>query len=144
MWNFRKILLLILLIVFMACNERRTSEYTDTNTEMKDNELVASLSFDTTINDMGTINEGEQVISWFDYTNTGDAPLLISDIKAGCGCTVPQWNNKPLEPGGRESIKIVFDSYGKRGIQNIKIVVYSNAKVENQVLYIKSIVNSIN
>ena len=88
---------------------------------------AAEISFDTLVKDLGTIREGERIIAYYDYSNTGDAPLIISGIKAGCGCTVPEWKKDPLAPGDSENFKVVFDSRGKSGLQDIRITVRSNA-----------------
>jgi hypothetical protein len=88
---------------------------------------AAEISFDTLVKDLGTIREGERIIAYYDYSNTGDAPLIITGIKAGCGCTVPEWKKDPLAPGDSENFKVVFDSRGKSGLQDIRITVRSNA-----------------
>lgn len=104
----------------------------------------AEISFTTLINDLGTIKEGEQVVTWFEYSNTGSMPLLINSIKAGCGCTVPTWNKKPLMPGEKENIKVIFNSRGKNGIQSIRISVNSNAVNSEIELRINASVESVN
>jgi hypothetical protein len=100
------------------------------------------IRFDTLVNDLGTIREGEQLVAWFDYTNEGAVPLVIQDIKAGCGCTVPRWDNEPLAPGKSGSIRVVFNSRGKSGAQNIRITVQTNAENAREQLYLKAIVES--
>lgn len=99
---------------------------------------TADIEFSSYVKDLGTISAGEKIITYFQYENIGDAPLLISSIKAGCGCTVPRWNEEPLEPGGKENIKIIFDSSGKHGNQNIRITVNSNARNSVMNLVIKA------
>ena len=141
---FRIITLFAFIIGLIGCAKGRGPEKNGDLQHSIDSSMIAVLEFDTLVNDMGYIEEGEQIISWFDYINTGDAPLVIQDIKAGCGCTVPGWNVEPLQPGEGETIKIVFDSHGKKGVQNIKIAVYSNAKNQVQDLQIKGIVKSTN
>lgn len=100
------------------------------------------IRFDTLVNDLGTITEGEQLVAWFEYTNAGTAPLVIQDIKAGCGCTVPRWDNAPLAPGDSGSIRVVFDSKGKRGAQNINVTVRSNAENGREQLSLKAMVEN--
>ena len=104
-------------------------------------DAIPVIQFDTTENNFGTISEGEQIIIWFDYTNTGEAPLIINNIVAGCGCTVPRWKGEPLNPGGKESIRVVFNSDGKSGVQNIPVKVYSNASDDVTILHIKGVVH---
>lgn len=100
------------------------------------------IRFDTLVNDLGTIREGEQLVAWFDYTNEGMVPLIIQEIKAGCGCTVPRWDKAPLAPGESGSIRVVFNSSGKSGAQNIRITVQTNAENTREQLYLKAIVES--
>lgn len=105
---------------------------------------MAVIQFDTLVNELGSISEGEQVVTWFEYQNAGTAPLIIHDIKAGCGCTVPKWNDEPLAPGSSGSIRIVFNSSGKKGSQNIRVTVSSNAKNAKEQLYIRAeVLNSL-
>jgi hypothetical protein len=100
------------------------------------------IRFDTLVNDLGTIREGEQLVAWFDYTNEGSVPLVIQEIRAGCGCTVPRWDKAPLAPGKSGSIRVVFNSRGKSGAQNIRITVQTNAENAREELYLKAIVES--
>ena len=67
---------------------------------------------------------------------------IVQDIKAGCGCTVPRWDKAPLAPGESGSIRVVFNSSGKSGSQNIRITVQTNARNPSEQLYLKAIVES--
>jgi hypothetical protein len=85
------------------------------------------ISFEKQDINVGTINEGEKVEAVFKVTNTGKSPLIISEVKAACGCTVPNWPKEPIEPGKTVKILAVFDSEGKPGNNTKAITVYSNA-----------------
>jgi hypothetical protein len=141
---YQLIVLSILVLQMAACGEQTPKANNVENKVALDVNGMPEIVFDTIVNDMGLINEGEQVLAWFEYENKGTAPLIIKDIKAGCGCTVPKWNAEPLEAGEKESIKIIFDSSGKRGMQDIRISVQSNAKNSKEELRIKAQVKSIN
>lgn len=62
-----------------------------------------------------TINYGEvekgkdDGIRVFEFTNTGDAPLIITNAKSSCGCTVPAWSKEPIAPGGKGEIKVQYN-----------------------------------
>jgi hypothetical protein len=62
-----------------------------------------------------TINYGEvekgkdDGIRIFEFTNTGDAPLIITNAKSSCGCTVPEWPKEPIAPGGKGQIKVQYN-----------------------------------
>ncbi|MCF8226654.1 MAG: DUF1573 domain-containing protein [Bacteroidales bacterium] len=133
---------IILLIVVSSCTgESKKAGGTPENTDARAGESV--IEFKTETNDIGRVLEGEKVVTWFDYENTGDRPLLLKDIKAGCGCTVPSYSKEPLSPGESGTIKVIFDSSGKKGIQNIGITVYSNSRSQVSKLSLKGVVESI-
>ena len=108
---------------------------------LNDDTLGADMVFDTLLNNLGRIIEGEQVLCFYKYQNTGDQPLVIHSIKAGCGCTVPEWSEEPLKPGEKNDIKVLFNSSGKRGSQNIRITVSSNSRTPVSSLLLKAEVN---
>ncbi|PCH86496.1 MAG: hypothetical protein COB88_07710 [Flavobacteriales bacterium] len=94
------------------------------------------MSFEDSKYDFGEIIQGEKISHSFTFTNTGDAPLIISSVRATCGCTVPTWSKEPIEPGDSEEIKVVFDSEGKSGTQTKDITIISNAVPNTSVLRI--------
>ncbi|MEQ9219011.1 MAG: DUF1573 domain-containing protein [Cyclobacteriaceae bacterium] len=85
------------------------------------------ISFAKSKYDFGEVNQGEKVQYDFLYVNTGSGHLVISDVKTTCGCTAPNWSREALAPGDTATLKVVFSSVGKRGMQNKVITVYSNA-----------------
>jgi len=107
-------------------------------------EILATpqIKFDTLLHDIGLIHEGEQVIAYYEYFNIGGKPLIISKITAGCGCTVPTWRKEPIASGESGTIKVIFNSSGKNGIQDIRISVFSNARNSRVDLRLKGIVES--
>ncbi|WP_442266072.1 DUF1573 domain-containing protein [Tenacibaculum sp. ZS6-P6] len=94
------------------------------------------------------INEGGETINYgkialgsdgkrvFEFTNTGDAPLIIKDIKSTCGCTVPSKPEKPIMPGENGKIEVSYDTKRPGGFSKA-ITIYSNAKQERKMLKIK-------
>lgn len=77
--------------------------------------------------DFGDIVQGAKVEHVFTLTNTGTVPLVISNVAATCGCTVPSWPKEPVAPGKSAEIKVSFNSAGKMGKQNSIVRIYSNA-----------------
>ncbi len=63
--------------------------------------------------DFGMMTDGEVVEHEYSFVNTGGKTLLISDVKASCGCTVPEWPKAPIKPGKGGIIKVSFNSAGK-------------------------------
>ena len=86
--------------------------------------------------DFGLVTEGEKVTHDFIFTNTGDAPLLVTGAEASCGCTVPEYDTRPIAPGQQGRIKVRFDSKGKPGPAHKTIRVYANTQPTETVLSI--------
>ena len=87
------------------------------------------ISFEKEIHDFGTFEQHGDGTYEFKFTNTGDAPLIISNSKGSCGCTVPVWPKEPVLPGTSHVIKVKYDT--KRvGAFNKSITITSNAKTD--------------
>jgi hypothetical protein len=71
------------------------------------------IKFNKTEHDFGTINQGEKVSYTFTYVNETDEPIILTDVRAGCGCTMPEWSRAPLMKGKKGELKVVFNSAGK-------------------------------
>ena len=94
----------------------------------------AAIEFVEVKHDFGTVNEnGGPVSTEFRFTNTGDAPLLIINATASCGCTRPEFPKKPIAPGKSDKIKVTYLPQGRPGEFNKTITVKSNAKKKGKV-----------
>ena len=60
------------------------------------------------------------------FENTGKTDLIITSATATCGCTVPKWPKKPIKPGEKASIEVIFDSEHKNGQQNKQVTIIAN------------------
>jgi hypothetical protein len=78
--------------------------------------------------DFGKVIEGEKVGWVFKFENRGTSNLIIASATTSCGCTVPEYDAKPIEPGGTGNLEVVFDTSGRNGKQTKTITVKSNAK----------------
>jgi hypothetical protein len=87
----------------------------------------AVIEFNEKSIDFGDITQGDKVEHTFEFTNTCDTPLVISNVAVTCGCTAPNWPKNPIAPGSKGELKVVFNSTGKMGKQNSVVRVYSNA-----------------
>ncbi|WP_226063351.1 DUF1573 domain-containing protein [Kaistella polysaccharea] len=76
--------------------------------------------------DFGKIKKGDQKEHVYEVTNTGENPLIISQVKPGCGCTVPDYTREPILPGQKGKITLKFDSSGFDGLVNKQAEVYAN------------------
>lgn len=96
----------------------------------------AKISFKEDTVDYGTIAKNSDGLRVFEFTNTGDAPLIISDIKSTCGCTVPEKPEGPIAPGASSTIGVKYDT-NRVGPIRRTITVYSNANEPMVALKIK-------
>ncbi len=85
------------------------------------------LAFAEKSHDFGDIKQGEKVSYTFTFTNTGNQPLIISNVATTCGCTVSKWTKEPVAPGKSGEVSATFDSTGKLNAQRKVITVYSNS-----------------
>lgn len=89
----------------------------------------AGFSVSETTHDFGTVySEDGDVSHEFIVTNTGDAPLELQNVKAGCSCTRPTWTNTPIEPGKTGTIKITYKAKGRPGPINRTISINTNVQ----------------
>lgn len=91
------------------------------------------ISFKQTTHDYGTIALNGDGTYNFEFTNTGNEPLILSKPRSSCGCTVPQWPKEPILPGETNEIKVTYNTH-KAGPFNKTVTVYSNAKTKSTVL----------
>jgi hypothetical protein len=90
--------------------------------------------------DYGKIDKGSKGERVFTFTNIGDAPLIITNIRSSCGCTVPQKQEKPLMPGEKGEIKVSYDTKIVGGFSK-SITIFSNSKNPQKVIRIKGYVS---
>ena len=82
--------------------------------------------------DFGDMMQGERAENTFKFTNSGNAPLIITNVEVTCGCTTPKgWPRDPIPPGGSGELTVAFNSVGKYGRQNKVVKVISNAVTPN-------------
>jgi hypothetical protein len=126
-----RIILLVLITIFVAST---ISGCGKGNKKNADNLLLqqttrdtAKISFREYEHDFGKVAEGEEVAYTFMFENKGQGYLIINSAITSCGCTVPKYDTKPIPPGGKGNLEVVFDTSGRNGIQTKIITVNSNA-----------------
>lgn len=149
---------LLFLLVFGAvylssCNEgqnkeEKEEEKTEINGDLIENPETAdesakknyrglpSFEFENDEHDFGNILEGEKVSYSFKFKNSGTAPLIITNARASCGCTVPNYPKEPVEPGEEGLIDVLFNSSGKSGTFNKSVTIQANTQPAVKVLKI--------
>jgi hypothetical protein len=132
----RKLFLLAFAAAALAACDNTDKKQTAAaeTTATADSTSATSISWDKTQLDFGKIPEGQKLDIAYDFTNSGNAPLVIKRVEPGCGCTVAETPTAPVAPGKKGSIKASFDSNGRAGVQHKSIYVYSNATGEPQEL----------
>jgi hypothetical protein len=95
----------------------------------------AQISFDQTTYDYGTIKVNSDGTCEFKFKNKGNTPLVLTNVRSTCGCTVPQWPKQPIKKGKTGIIKVKYNTRIK-GTFNKSIYVYSNGSPKPVILKI--------
>ena len=132
------------LIAFTSCKENATQKIEESNVAAAARDAVSSkfpvLEFDKKEHDFGEIEAKTAVETTFKYTNKGEAPLVITDIKSSCGCTVPQdWSREPLLPGSSGEFSVKFNGSGSNKITKT-ITVTANTEKGSEIVKITAFV----
>ncbi|MFD2034938.1 DUF1573 domain-containing protein [Belliella marina] len=96
------------------------------STTAADPSTLGKFKFEELEFDFGTIAEGKTVEHVFNFVNDGQAPLVISNVTASCGCTTPDYSKTPVKPGESGFIKVSFNSSGKPGTQAPTVSIQAN------------------
>ena len=160
-----KVFLICLSVLLLACGDVAKEVGDNKKSPVKKDEVKPSLSsnlvlndataessseksgmpefkFEKELHDFGQLVDGEKVSYSFKFSNSGDAPLIISNAKGSCGCTVPNWSREPIAPGESGSIDVTFNSSGRSGKQNKAITLTANTNPNRKVINITSEVTS--
>ncbi len=95
----------------------------------------AIMTFESTIVDYGTIENGGEPLRVVKFTNTGTEPLVIKNARGSCGCTVPTWEKNPIAPGQSSTIEIRYDTK-RTGPINKSVTITTNEGSGNHVLQV--------
>jgi len=96
------------------------------------------ITFSKTEHDFGKINEADgRVSTVFEFKNDGMAPLVLSNVRASCGCTTPNWTREPVEPGQTGKITVTYNPNGRPGRFQKTITITSNATEPTTKVFIK-------
>lgn len=99
------------------------------------------IEFKNTTHDYGVVKEeGGLAECKFEFTNTGDQPLILNNVRATCGCTTPRWTKDPVAPGKTGSILVAYNPKNRPGGFSKSVNVYSNSQPSVSVLKIKGTV----
>lgn len=108
---------------------------------------ITKIEFQESVFEFGEVIEGEKIKNVFTFTNTGTQPLIISNAKGSCGCTVPSWPKEPIMPGESADLLVQFDSKGKGkvggNLQSKRVTITANTDPAVSYLTIKGSVNKL-
>lgn len=121
--------ILLLLVLFVACVGIVSAQN------------QAEIKFDKVTHNFGTFSADQPTQkTTFTFTNVGKAPLVLNQVVASCGCTVPNYDKKPIAPGQKGSIEVTYSGKGMfPGHFKKSILVRSNGKIEATRLYIEGV-----
>ncbi|MFZ9004829.1 MAG: DUF1573 domain-containing protein [Robiginitalea sp.] len=105
-------------------------------------EKVAKIEFKSETVDYGEIERGSDGVRVFEFTNTGNAPLVISKVSSSCGCTIPKKPEEPIMPGESGEIQVKYDT-NRVGPIRKAVTVISNADTPTKILKIKGTVKGV-
>ncbi len=138
---------LLSLLAFVSCKENASSKVNADNVAVaaeRDEaaKLVPVMSFEKSEHDFGTITKGTPQETVFKFTNTGNGPLIITDAKSSCGCTVPTYpKNTPIAPGDSGEMVVKFNGQGQNQVTKT-ITVKANTEKGSELLRIKAFINA--
>lgn len=149
-------LLLVIFLWTFACSEKKTSKEVKeikaggniaeiirnpvTADGNEDTIHVPKMVFEEKIIHFGTVKEGEIVSREFHFVNEGKVPLLINDCRSTCGCTVPECPRKQIMPGEKGTIKVQFNTSGRKYEQDRPITILANTYPKNNVVRLQGYV----
>lgn len=128
----KRILMLSLGIMFsisMIAQELQTKE------QPAENPNAPVITFEKTVHDYGTVPYNGDGKCEFEFTNTGKEPLILTNVRSSCGCTVPKWPREPILPGDKGIINVEYKT-NRIGAINKSVTVQSNASNSTVVLRI--------
>lgn len=96
----------------------------------------AEFKFETESHDFGKLKRGNPVTHEFVFTNVGSEPIIITEVRSSCGCSVPEFSKTPVKPGEKGKISVKFDA-AARGPFTKHLTVRSNTKTPVRTLVIR-------
>ncbi|MBT8283825.1 DUF1573 domain-containing protein [Muriicola sp. E247] len=133
------------MIGFVSCKEKASNKIETANVQVAAERDAAAknlpvMTFNKAEHDFGTINQGTPQETTFTFTNTGNAPLIITNATSSCGCTVPEYpKNTPIAPGETGELLVKFNGSGQNQVTKT-ITVSANTEKGSELLRIKAFV----
>lgn len=157
--NVPRSVFLALLPFFIACNGGRDQENQNALREYRTGEQdlsaiirnpvsatgvdtvnVAKITFEEEVFDFGSAAEGDIVTHNYQFTNSGKVPLIISDARSTCGCTVPEWPKGAIAPGESGQVRVKFNTTNRPGTQRKPVTITANTYPGTTKIWLQGIV----
>jgi hypothetical protein len=118
--------LIVMIATFSFAQEKGKSTAAAPATSQAVKKEGPQMDFKFTEHNFGELEEGPKAAVDFVFTNTGNKPLILTDVKASCGCTTPDWPKEPILPGQTNKIKVEYNTQGRPGDFTKSITITSN------------------
>lgn len=106
--------------------------------ERVDSDDRPAITFAELEHNYGKVVQGTKVEHTFTFRNSGGSPLVLSDVRGSCGCTVGKdWPRHPIKPGEKASILVAFDTNGRSGLEHKTVTVVANTTPPTTVLSLR-------
>ena len=134
MKNLARVFIVFLITITVSAQSTTSKQFA-----LNDNSSSGIFEFETETIDYGTIKKHADGKRSFTFKNTGNSPIIISKIKASCGCTVASKPEEPIMPGKTGTINVKYAT-DRVGSFSKNITVISNASESNKVIKIKGVI----
>ena len=133
-------------VSFTSCKDNAANKVNSDNVakaEQRDEaaKKMPVMTFEETEFDLGNIPQGQTVEKVFKFKNTGDAPLVVTDAKSSCGCTIPQKPEAPVAPGETGEILVKYNGSGRNAVTKT-VTITANTEKGTEQLRIKAFVEA--
>ncbi|MEH6705025.1 DUF1573 domain-containing protein [Galbibacter orientalis] len=133
-------------VSFTSCKDNAANKVNSDNVakaEQRDEaaKKMPVMTFEETEFDFGNIPQGQTVEKVFKFKNTGDAPLVVTDAKSSCGCTIPQKPEAPVAPGETGEILVKYNGSGRNAVTKT-VTITANTEKGTEQLRIKAFVEA--
>lgn len=130
---------------FTSCKDNAADKVSEENvTAAAERDAEAGkfpvITFEESVYDFGTIEQGAPQEHVFKFTNTGESDLVIVDAKSSCGCTVPEYPKTPVAPGESGELLVKFNGSGKNQVSKT-VTITANTQAGKETISIKAFVN---
>jgi hypothetical protein len=130
---------------FSSCKDNAADKVNEENVAVAADRDAESgkfpaITFEESVFDFGTIDQGTNVEHVFKFKNTGDSPLMIVNATSSCGCTIPEYTKDPIAPGESGDMLVKFNGSGQNQVSKT-VTLTTNTKAGTETLTIKAFVN---